>query len=348
MTAYSTRMLVMIRSGGALPCALCMVLALAAGAYQSIDAQVSKDPLADSVSAAKLGLSESQSQQLQSFLSRQDYIGAQRILLPEIEKDPHTPRTADLLEFLGSVYFLNRDFMNAAIAWKRVEALRPLKPSLRFSQAMTYVEMGHADWAEKVLQSLSADEPKKALYPYWLGRLEYDGHRYKSAIMNFQHAIELDPSMGRAYDNLGLCYYYENENEKAVANFRHAIELGKGAANPSPWPYLNLAITQQFLNQSNEAELNLREALRLDPKFAQAHFQLGTVLEDSGRLQEAVAELKEAARLNPEYAEPHMALARVDHKLGRQAEARDEVNIYKKLHPPAVPSGGPRQQFPQP
>ena len=114
---------------------------------------------------------------------------------------------------------------------------------------MAYIRMSHPDWARPVLESLAAQNEKEALYPYWLGRLDYDGHLYNNAIRHFQHAIELDPAMARAYDNLGLCYYYQNQNELAVKSYEKAIELGRGSEHPSAWPYLNLAITQQFLNR---------------------------------------------------------------------------------------------------
>jgi tetratricopeptide (TPR) repeat protein len=266
-----------------------------------------------------------------------DYHAAERLLLDAINRDPRSPHAARLLAYAGSVYFLDRDYVNAAIAWKKSEAIVPLQPALEFSLAMAYIRMGHGDWARKVLQTLAAQDEKQALYPYWLGRLDYDGHQYADAIGHFQRAIALAPEMARAYDNLGLCYYFQNQNALAVENFNRAIELGRKTEKPSPWPYLNLAITQQFLNQLGEAEANLRQAIRLDPGFAKAHFQLGSVLEDAKKPEAALEELHEAARLEPAYPEPHMAMARIYRKLGQEAAARDEVESYRKLHPPSTP-----------
>jgi len=284
-----------------------------------------------------LGLAPQEASQLQHAIDAHDYISAEKLLLAEIDSDPHSPRAARLLAFAGSVYFLNRDYLNAAVAWKKSEAIAPLEPSLQFSLAMAYIRMAHLDWARTVLESLAAQNRDEALFPYWLGRLDYDGHEYNRAIGNFQRAISLAPGMARAYDNLGLCYFYLNQNDLAVANYQKAIELDRGSAHPSAWPYLNLAIAQQFLNQLSDAEKNLREAIRLDPDFAKAHFQLGTVLESLQEPQAALEELKEAARLDATYAEPHMALARVYHKLGQESSAREEVKTYLHLHPSSTP-----------
>ena len=202
---------------------------------------------------------------------------------------------------------------------------------------MAYIRLNHPDWARKELESLAILDGKNALYPYWLGRIDYDGHEYNGAIQHFLKAIELDPKMARAYDNLGLCYYYQNQNDLAVANYKKAIELDQGVAHPSPWPYLNLAITEQFLNQPAKAETNLREALRLDPAFARRIFNWAQCWKTKGSLKEALVELHEAARLDATYAEPHMAIARIDHKLGNESEAREEVQAYLRLHPHSTP-----------
>ena len=300
--------------------------------------QMASDEPAPATSAVtSLGLTPAKTSQLQTAIDARDYIAAEKLLLAEIERDPRSATSARQLAFVGTVYFLNQDYMNAAIAWKKSEAIAALDPHLEFSLAMAYIRIAHPGWARDVLESLAVKNGKEALYPYWLGRLDYDGHEYDKAIRHFQHAVELDPGMARAYDNLGLCYYYQNQNELAVENYRKAIELQKVSAHPSAWPYLNLAITLQFLNQLAESEANLREAIQLDPKFAQAHFQLGTVLEELEHPEEAMTEMREAARLNPLYAEPHMALSRIYHKLGRETEARDEVQTYLRLHPHTTP-----------
>jgi tetratricopeptide (TPR) repeat protein len=297
----------------------------------------SDEPAPTSSAVSSLGLTPAQASLLKTAIDARDYIAAEKLLLAEIDSDPHSPRAARLLAFAGSVYFLNRDYLNAAVAWKKSEAIAPLEPSLQFSLAMAYIRLAHPDWARKVLESLTAQNRNEPLFPYWLGRLDYDGHEYNRAISNFQRAIALAPGMARAYDNLGLCYFYQNQNDLAVENYQRAIELDRGSGHPSAWPYLNLAITQQFLNQLSDAEKNLREAIRLDPSFAKAHFQLGTVLESLQEPEAALEELKEAARLDPAFAEPHMAMARVYHRLGQEPSAREEVKTYLRLHPPSTP-----------
>ena len=327
----------MMRGNGKLACAVCITWMLVLLPHPLSCQSPVDESYPERPSIASLQLAPEEASQLQKAVNSRDYITAEKLLLPEIDRDPHSPRAARLLAFAGTVYFSNEDYINAAIAWKKSESIAPLAPRIRFLLAMDYIRMAHPDWARPLLESLAAQNEKEALYPYWLGRLDYDGHLYNNAIRHFQHAIELDPNMARAYDNLGLCYYYQNQNDQAVINYEKAIALGSASGHPSAWPYLNLAITQQFLNRDSDAEKNLREAIRLEPAFAKAHFQLGTVLEDLQRLEEALAELREAARLDPAYPEPHMAMARVLRKLGQEAAAREEAATYVRLRPHSTP-----------
>ncbi len=290
-----------------------------------------------SLSISPLGLAQPEAADLQHAIDIRDYLSAEKLLLAEIDRDAHSKRAAKLLAYVGSVYFLNHDYFHAAVAWKKSEAIEPLDPKLQFSLAMAYIRLSKSDWARPVLQSLADSNPKEALYPYWLGRLDYDGHEYDDAIRDFKLAIELNPQMARAYDNLGLCHYYQNQNDLAIEDYRKAIQLDRESAHPSPWPYLNLGITLQFLNRFPEAEENFREAVRLNPEFTQAHFQLGLVLEQMQSFDASIEELRKAASLDPQYPEPHMAMARVYRRLGKDAAAREEVQIYLRLHPRSTP-----------
>jgi tetratricopeptide (TPR) repeat protein len=312
-------------------CAAAVVLLIQAIAVRGASQSSPDEPATPPPVIASLGLPPAEASELGTAIDRKDYVGAEKLLLAEITKDPHSAHTARLLDFAGSVYFLDHDYLNAAVAWKKSEAIAPLEPTLKFSLAMAYVRMGRSDWARNQLRRLAAEQPKSALFPYWLGRLDYDAHDYPGAIRRFQQAIALAPRMARAYDNLGLCYYYQNQNQLAMENFKKAIALDGKAPHPSAWPYMNLAITQQFLNQSAEAEANLREAIRLEPGFAQAHFHLGSLLEGDGQLKQAVEEFGKASQLDATYAEPHMALARVYRKLGDAQAAKAEVATYLRL-----------------
>src|SRR5207245_6725172 len=120
-----------------------------------------------------------------------------------------------------------------------------------------------------------------------------------------------------AYDLLGLCYDYLGRLNDAVSSFGRAIELNRSLVSPSPWPHLDMAISQIELGQFEEAEANLRKAIGYDPRLPQARYQLGLVLDKEGKTEQAVEALKTCSELDPGYPEPHYLLGRIYHKLGK-------------------------------
>lgn len=281
---------------------------------------------------ASLNLPPKASAQLRDAMSHHRYRAAERILLPNIAKAHDPALRAHLLNFTGGVYYLDHDFLHAAVAWTKSAAIAPLPPTLQFSLAMAYVQLHRLDWAKSALQTLATQQPRNAIYPYWLGRIEYATHHYNRAIHQFQEAIHISPHMAKAYDNLGLCNYYLNQNSAAILNYKKAISLNLKYGHPSAWPYLNLAITQQFLNHLPAAQNNLEQAIRLNPDLPSAYFQLGNVLDHRGQLQQAVREYQAAVHHDPNYAKPHFALAHLYQRLGKKNLAKKEVRIYLELH----------------
>jgi tetratricopeptide (TPR) repeat protein len=278
-----------------------------------------------------LQLDSGQRLELETAIKQHDFKRAETILVKESERDPRSMRSAKLLEFAGGIFFLDGEYLNSIIAWKKADALAPLADSNRFTLAMAYVKLSRRDWARSELEKLAAAQPRNPLYLYWLARLDYDAHNYTAAITQLERVIELDPKMMRAYDTLGLCFDYLGKFDQAIKNYNRAVELNRVQAKPSPWPHLDLAISLVAVNQLGEAEKNLREALRYDGELPQAHYQLGRVLEMQGDHQAAVQSLKQAATLNSSYPEPHYLLGRIYQRMGESQLAKAEIERFQQL-----------------
>jgi tetratricopeptide (TPR) repeat protein len=295
-----------------------------------------------------LKLSELRRLELQDAFKRRDYKRAETILVDEAERDPESIRTAKMLTMAGAIFFLDGQYLNSAIAWKKAEAIAPLDDRSRFTLAMAYVRLNRRDWARPEMEKLVAAQPQDPLYLYWLARLDFDAKSYATAITRLQKVVELDPTMMRAYDSLGLCYDYLGQSNEAIKNFNRAVELNRLQSKPSPWPHVDLAISLVSVNQLADAEKHLREALSFDPRLPQAHYQLGRVLEMQGSYQEAVQALKQAIVLQPAYPEPHYLLGRIYHRLGEDQLSKKEIAQFQELKnaseapSAAKPSASPR------
>jgi tetratricopeptide (TPR) repeat protein len=269
--------------------------------------------------------------ELEDALKRRDYKRAEALLVEEAGRDPNSVRAAKLLVMAGGIFFLDGQYLNSAIAWKKAEAIAPLDDPTKFTLAMAYVKLNRRDWARPELEKLAADHPQYPLYLYWLARLDYDAQNYAAAITRLKKVVELDPKMVRAYDSLGLCYDYLGQSNEAIKHLNRAVELNRLQSKPSPWPHVDLAASLVSVNQLADAEKHLREALSFDPRLPQAHYQLGRVLEMRGSYQEAVQSLKQAIVLQPAYPEPHYLLGRLYHRLGDDQLSKKEIVRFQQL-----------------
>jgi len=291
------------------------------------------DPSTSSLShqLSDLQLAPSRLAELEKAINTRDYKPAEKILVEEAEHDLKSSRSAKLLAMAGGIFFLDGQYLQAAIAWKKAEAIAPLDDRNRFTLAMAYVKLNRRDLARPELEKLAATQGQNPLFLYWLGRLDYDERNYTSAITRLQKVIELDPKMARAYDTLGLCFDYLGKFDEAVKNYNRAIELNRLQSKPSAWPHVDLAISLIALNRLPEAEKNLREAVGYDPQLPQAHYQLGRVLEMQGGYQAAVESLKLAVALAPEYPEPHYLLGKIYHRVGNEPLSKVEIGRFQEL-----------------
>jgi tetratricopeptide (TPR) repeat protein len=161
----------------------------------------------------RLPLEPAQRAAVRQAIKARDYPRAETILVDEINKNPKAPQ---LLTFLGSLFFLDGKYLNTAIAMKKAEAIEPLDDRNRFTLALSYIILNQCDWARPELEKLARANPREPLYPYWLGRLDFDAQQFKAAAANLRKALELDPTFMKAYDNLGLTYEVLAQYDDAI------------------------------------------------------------------------------------------------------------------------------------
>jgi len=63
-----------------------------------------------------------------------------------------------------------------------------------------------------------------------------------------------------------------------------------------------------------QAEAEVRQGLNIDPGMPEAHYSLGMILKEQGRLDESINEFREATRMDPKYSEAYSGLASLNCK----------------------------------
>lgn len=105
--------------------------------------------------------------------------------------------------------------------------------------------------------------------------------------------------------------------ESTVTLFSHAIAVTEA----NHLAHSNLAAALALRGDIAGAEAHYREAVRIEPRYAEARTGLGVVLARSGQLEQALAQQQEALRLNPRSASVLFNLGGLEARLGRADEA---------------------------
>jgi len=265
---------------------------------------------------------------LKHAIQERRYRQAETLLLEQSQQNPKSPA---LFKLLGAVLFLDGQYLNSAIAFKKSNALLPLDHPSRFTLAMAYVALGRNDWARKELEVLAASDERNAQYYYWLARLDYNDMDFTSSLANAKLALNVDPNFARAYESLGLTNEALGKSEEAIEAYQSAVRLSTNSRPPSPWPAMELGALLIKLGRLGEASSYLRQSVERDPQFPKAHFQMGLLLEKQGKLDEAIRELNQTAALEPSYPEPHYILGRVYREKGEEKAAAQAFRDFEEL-----------------
>jgi serine/threonine-protein kinase len=157
---------------------------------------------------------------------------------------------------------------------------------------------------------------------------------YDEAVRYDTAALALRPDSVAAMNNLALVLYMQHRPAEAAHYLRAALRLQpQSARRHNGLGFVLQAAATKDPARRDEALLaeavdELRESVRLQPDHAEFHFNLGSALQDQGKLDEALTEYRAAARLNPKEGIYHLFrgnLLRDQGKLRESAEAYREA-----------------------
>jgi tetratricopeptide (TPR) repeat protein len=193
-------------------------------------------------------------------------------------------------------------------------------------------------------------------------------HAPEPAIQVFNRGHELYPRSSRMLIGLGAAWFARGSNDQAVTLICKASDLNP--SDPIPYLFLGKLLRAEpkpsdeaveklrgFVTfQPDSAEANyyyavafwkrsqgtqstavlqieslLNNAIRLDPKFAEAHLQLGILHDDQRDYSKAASDFQRAIQLDPQMEAAHYRLAQVYRQLGETDKSRKELRVYEHL-----------------
>jgi Carboxypeptidase regulatory-like domain/Tetratricopeptide repeat len=216
---------------------------------------------------------------------------------------------------------------------KRVELTRPTGFGVIFEEVDFVLSPARATSSSaKPGVVFAQDVPEQARKQYQKATELLQKERRQEGVTALNKAIEIYPQYFDALETLGTEHVKQQEYEHAVPPLKKALEIN-ARAYPS---WYALGVAQYNLKQLPAAVESLRRAVSLSQKSINANLWLGTVLRQSGRLDEAETYLKQANLLaEAKVADAHWQLALLFNQLKRFKEAADELELFLKFQPDA-------------
>jgi serine/threonine-protein kinase len=189
----------------------------------------------------------------------------------------------------------------------------------------------HSASAVGYFQAALAMRPDSATARTNLGAALGAAGRIDESIVQAREAILLDPSMAYAYATLGRGLSAKGDFADAAGNFMIALGIDPSAFSTETRCNLGRCLLET--GRLDESVVELRAAVRLDPRSNAAHYALGYALHTSGLVDEASEQFRQSIALEPRHFAAHESLGYVLQATGRVDEAIECFRETVRLKP---------------
>ncbi len=86
------------------------------------------------------------------------------------------------------------------------------------------------------------------------------------------------------------------------------------------------------VGKTEEAIVHYKESLKINPRSAQVHYELGVILARQGKDEEAIVHFAEALRIIPDYGEAHLTLGMIYLEIGKKELAFERYKILRAIN----------------
>lgn len=286
----------------------------------------------------------------------------------------------------GLIYYKQGHFENAISDFHKVVDLNPNDFKAFYYLGLIYRRLKQYKDAEKVLNEAKKINPEYAPAFYEIGNIYYDQGKYRKAIDFYRNATELDPKTADYHLRLGDCYYRSQIFYNALNELNKAIELQPD--NSIAYFLKGLTVYKQavieelieaFLEMlnGNEKEANIgsvkkhvnhkiamdpikrkkvyvemaiafTEAVRYDPTFKEAIFNLGLTYHEMGKYDLAEKYYLIALKEDPKLVRVYLKLAELYTETGKKDLAIEQYRKVFYLKPSYIvnhPTLGPEFHY---
>jgi tetratricopeptide (TPR) repeat protein len=157
-----------------------------------------------------------------------------------------------------------------------------------------------------------------------LGNIYLKKGKVTQAIREYQAALDINPNDAKTHNNLGNAYMQRGSFGYAVSEYSQAISLDPNFVDG----YKNLALVYIKQNRYPRAKMELEKAIYLGLADAGCYSQLGDIYSHTGDLDQAIIQYNKALSIERDFLDAHYGLAICYNKQGK---IEDEIWQYKTI-----------------
>ena len=174
-----------------------------------------------------------------------------------------------------------------------------LSAQKKVQEGINFHKKGKLKKAEVLYRNALKINPNHPDANHNLGILLISKNKSQDALNFFKVALEANPKM----EQFWASYIDTLIRDKQLDKARKLINEGKELGFPLENENLNrIAIEFHKLGRLDDAEITLRDLIKVKPLLADAHNNLGITLQELGRLREAEVSFRQAINLDPKFA----------------------------------------------
>lgn len=233
-----------------------------------------------------------------------------------------------------------KDFEKAFGIYKFISDILKDSPSICYNFANLCYRLERFEEAEKNYEKAislikkmdkSDSDPKVKAYKayYNLGNTQFKMARYKKAVESYKEALKEYPGLLEAIENISMAFIFLGKVEAAI---EYCNSMSAEFEDKSRVHYLMGRLYFKAGKYEDSAE-ELRECLKINPKFAVGYKELGKVLAKAGNYNEAIDVLKKYIKAKPFDSSGYYNIGTALYHFGKCEEAVKYFKLAVEIDP---------------
>jgi len=174
-----------------------------------------------------------------------------------------------------------------------------------YTLGVLFWQKGDFDKASEELQQAIQNQPNYAEAHYTLGTVFKQQGKLREAAASLREAIRLQPDFAGAHTTLAAVLRQLGDAQGAAEEAKAGARISASSNNLQTATFsTNSGKRLLGAGDVDAAIAEFRSAIRSEPNYAAAHYQLGLALQQSGKKDEAKKEFERAAELDPHLTVP--------------------------------------------